>query len=369
MKKIVTLLIFLMIIGGGLVTDTFAQTAIPTISVTPTPSPTETATPTITPTPTATPDDQISELTIHKMAVKFIGDEDESMVKGKFIVDQNDLGVDFVSDDLTFAIDDFEIIIPAGSFVLNDGVTVAFGSAQGFPSIVLAKDEDDGNKGKGKNKGKNKDKDDDDESDDDDDDEESNDDDESEMENEDVESNRRADTTIIWVFDGDVDGSHVNAHLEELSIDEYTFSIKLKTLKGELAGTKNPSTVVLKLGENVWETTVPFNELRFESDDNQIGEDMDSDSDGVNDSEDDCPDSDLSENIVIDGCDTDVSNDMVRNGCSISDLINKCADLADNHGQFVRCVSQLTNTLRRERIITGNDKGDIQSCASGSSLP
>ncbi len=96
---------------------------------------------------------------------------------------------------------------------------------------------------------------------------------------------------------------------------------------------------------------------------------VDTDGDGFPDDEDSCPESDLATSVVIDGCDSGVSNLLLDNGCTISDLIADCAASASNHGQFVSCVAHLTNSLKKDGIISGKDKGAIQRCAAKSSLP
>ncbi len=101
-----------------------------------------------------------------------------------------------------------------------------------------------------------------------------------------------------------------------------------------------------------------------------IGWFPDADGDGLADDElDACVGSDLSPTVVIDGCDTGVANPLFDTGCTISDLIQNCADGASNHGKFVSCVAHLTNSLKKQGVITGAQKGAIQSCAAGSSLP
>ncbi len=95
----------------------------------------------------------------------------------------------------------------------------------------------------------------------------------------------------------------------------------------------------------------------------------DSDEDGVPDNEDQCPNSDSSATVVIDGCNSGVPNIVSPGGCKISDLIAACAERARNHGQFVSCVSHLTNDLKRAGIITGQQKGAIQSCAARADIP
>ncbi|MCP5516450.1 MAG: hypothetical protein H7A45_04230 [Verrucomicrobiales bacterium] len=74
------------------------------------------------------------------------------------------------------------------------------------------------------------------------------------------------------------------------------------------------------------------------------------------------------DNIVIDGCDTGVPN-LTVDGVSLQTYIDDCAAAAKNHGQFVKCVAQVTNLLVKEGLITGEQKGAIQSCAGQSDLP
>ena len=95
----------------------------------------------------------------------------------------------------------------------------------------------------------------------------------------------------------------------------------------------------------------------------------DTDEDGVPDGEDDCPDSDLRLTVLIDECNAGVSNTVFPNGCTISDLIASCAEGASNHGQFVSCVSHVTNDLKKAGTITGQQKGAIQRCAAQADIP
>lgn len=74
------------------------------------------------------------------------------------------------------------------------------------------------------------------------------------------------------------------------------------------------------------------------------------------------------ETIVIDGCDTDV-DDRVHNGRYISVWIDECAVAAKNHGKFVSCVAKLSNELKKAGVITGKEKGAIQSCAAHADIP
>ncbi|HEY9420634.1 MAG TPA: PA domain-containing protein [Thermoanaerobaculia bacterium] len=93
------------------------------------------------------------------------------------------------------------------------------------------------------------------------------------------------------------------------------------------------------------------------------------DLDGVPDGVDSCIGSSRSETVVIDGCDSGVANTVFANGCRISDQINDCAVAASNHGAFVSCVAHLGNKLKKDGVITGDQKGAIQSCAGSASIP
>ena len=97
--------------------------------------------------------------------------------------------------------------------------------------------------------------------------------------------------------------------------------------------------------------------------------DTDDDGDGVDDNSDQCDESNTDLTIVIDGCDSGISNFIDADGCSISDLIAEIANDSSNHGNFVSVVSHLLNDLKKAGLISGNDKGAIQSCASEADIP
>lgn len=95
----------------------------------------------------------------------------------------------------------------------------------------------------------------------------------------------------------------------------------------------------------------------------------DADNDGVATNA-DCDDtSDLSATVVIGGCNSGVPNTLFTSGCTLSDLIQQLGANASNHGQFVSGVSDLTNGLKKSGLISGSQKGAIQSCAAGASIP
>jgi hypothetical protein len=102
---------------------------------------------------------------------------------------------------------------------------------------------------------------------------------------------------------------------------------------------------------------------------------VDTDGDGVPDFApdgttvlDECPNSNLAPTaLLFDTCDTGIQNTVNPNGCTTADVFDEvfddCLD-AKNHGQFVSCVSHQTNILKRTKIITGKQKGKIQSCVA-----
>ncbi len=110
-------------------------------------------------------------------------------------------------------------------------------------------------------------------------------------------------------------------------------------------------------------TTDAFTASQFE------GFSNDSDGDGIPDDLDACPHSDLSPSVVIDGCDSGVDNALFPDGCTISDLIDECAQDAGDHGQFVSCVTFLTNELASNGLLSNPEKGPVQSCAARADIP
>ena len=100
-----------------------------------------------------------------------------------------------------------------------------------------------------------------------------------------------------------------------------------------------------------------------------VGWFLDADLDGVSDTVDQCLGSNLSPTVVIDGCNSGVPNTFFFSGCTITDLVMNCAPGARNHGAFVSCVAQVTNNLKNSGIITGAQKGAIQSCAAKADIP
>ena len=93
---------------------------------------------------------------------------------------------------------------------------------------------------------------------------------------------------------------------------------------------------------------------------------VDSDGDGVNDDVDLCPDSDLRDTVWIGDCDSGVSNSLDADGCSLADIISQVNPEGQNHGAYVSSMARLLNSLKKAGIITGKEKGALQSCAAQS---
>ena len=95
----------------------------------------------------------------------------------------------------------------------------------------------------------------------------------------------------------------------------------------------------------------------------------DLDGDGIGDVCDSCPESNLDATVSIEGCNSGVTNVLFEDGCTMNDLTAQCAVGVKNHGQFVSCISHLTNGWKKEYYISGREKGSIQSCAARADIP
>ncbi len=103
-----------------------------------------------------------------------------------------------------------------------------------------------------------------------------------------------------------------------------------------------------------------------------IGWYVDADLDMVDDENGDlCLSSDLSAQLVIAGCATGVETVRFSSpaGCPLSDLVHNNAAGASTHGGFASTVSHLSNQLKDLGLITGAQKGKMQSCAAGAGIP
>jgi cholinesterase len=71
----------------------------------------------------------------------------------------------------------------------------------------------------------------------------------------------------------------------------------------------------------------------------------------------------LLQTVVIGGCDSGVPDVIAGGGFTIAELTAQAAVGARNHGQFVSRVASITNGLVSGGVISGKQKGAIQSCA------
>lgn len=92
-------------------------------------------------------------------------------------------------------------------------------------------------------------------------------------------------------------------------------------------------------------------------------EPADTDGDGVADDEDAYPHSDMQSTIVIGSCNSSVANQHIGNGAFMMDLINEAADQAKNRGGFVSKLANLTNEWKKQKLMSGKEKGRVMECA------
>lgn len=90
----------------------------------------------------------------------------------------------------------------------------------------------------------------------------------------------------------------------------------------------------------------------------------DADGDGFADDEDCNANSIVTPTIVLGGIDTGVANLVFPGGCTSADQIATIKAGAGNHGAYVSGVAALTNTWKNTNLITGREKGAVQSAAA-----
>ena len=71
--------------------------------------------------------------------------------------------------------------------------------------------------------------------------------------------------------------------------------------------------------------------------------------------------------IIIDGIDTGI-DDFQYQGKLVSKHLADCAAAAKNHGDYVSCVTKLTNALKKAGLLTNNQKQIIMDAAAKSSV-
>lgn len=90
----------------------------------------------------------------------------------------------------------------------------------------------------------------------------------------------------------------------------------------------------------------------------------DSDGDGINDNNDACPASIMSATVTIGSTTTNVANTLLPSGCTLSDLIAIGLQLDGVHGTKVSKVAHILNGLKDQGIISGKEKGTLQSATA-----
>lgn len=84
----------------------------------------------------------------------------------------------------------------------------------------------------------------------------------------------------------------------------------------------------------------------------------DSDGDGLADDADNCPDSNLDTTVVVNGTDSGIPNTLQLDGCTLADLLGEDASPAE--------ISRVTNALKKDGVLSGRDKGRLQSLSGKS---
>ncbi|WP_148264610.1 hypothetical protein [Christiangramia forsetii] len=74
------------------------------------------------------------------------------------------------------------------------------------------------------------------------------------------------------------------------------------------------------------------------------------------------------DNIVITGCDTGVPNQTLLDGTKMEDAILALEVGVENHGDFVKAVTELINQWKKDNLISGEEKELIMDCAGDSSI-
>lgn len=99
---------------------------------------------------------------------------------------------------------------------------------------------------------------------------------------------------------------------------------------------------------------------------------LDCDGDGV--FVDACPYTVVGEDLTVGACTISGLDSILPEGsgaaagCSLTEVLDdgldNCEAVAKNHGKYVSCVSHLTNSYKKAKLLTGAQKGQIQSCAA-----
>lgn len=92
----------------------------------------------------------------------------------------------------------------------------------------------------------------------------------------------------------------------------------------------------------------------------------DADGDGVVDDEDCNRTSVVTPTLIINGIDTGVPNQLFASGCTMADLLATAKAGTTNHGQYVSAVARLTNQWVEGALMSGAQKGRVQSAVGRS---
>jgi hypothetical protein len=101
---------------------------------------------------------------------------------------------------------------------------------------------------------------------------------------------------------------------------------------------------------------------------------LDCDGDGVNNAIDACPFTVAEATFSFGNTTCNISglDTVLPSGCSLAESLEASLDACDdnpaNHGKFVSCVAKATNMLKKQKVISGAQKGQIQSCAAQTNI-
>jgi hypothetical protein len=108
-------------------------------------------------------------------------------------------------------------------------------------------------------------------------------------------------------------------------------------------------------------TVANVDQANFDGDSQGDACDADDDNDGVNDDVDANPNSNTQPTVTIGACNSNSPNAVFPNGLTLMDRIN--AIVAKNRGDFASQLSAITNEAVSLGLISGAQKGAIQSCS------
>lgn len=98
-------------------------------------------------------------------------------------------------------------------------------------------------------------------------------------------------------------------------------------------------------------------------------QDLDTDGDGILDEADACPASQLDPSIVFSGVDSGVDNLLQVDGCTLRDeFAAACTSPHGNHGAFVMCIADVSDSLRRAGVLSGREAGAVRRAAAKSTI-